>query len=361
VDSAIGRVYDDAASSAIVLVTSQFPGVVATNPAPTFDTTVQSGSGVGTVTPSGSPSLPFVVTVKITASGTVAGSTVRWSWSLDGVSFNPETGSSSVNVGGSGITLTLADAGGSPAFVLGTLYFIRTPGTDVISLGRDDETPAELGARSRGIIPLIGFPKDANGIILPLSPTENGYEALVRSMSDQIVTVLVSISATIDNRIDIIIAGQGAVLPSSVIASVQLGLDALGMLTDDPLVQSPTPREINIKGEPAVSNVTSIHVKAAQLVAAQLSLQNAFASYFGSTDMSSPLGVNGKIKRARLVSLISDTAGVTETDADTTLQIGYDDGSYAGTDLQLPISAGSFELADWSGEDVALLFNWIPV
>jgi hypothetical protein len=304
-----------------------------------------------------------VATVKITASGTVAGSTVGWEWSLTGVagSFTTGVAGSVVNAGGSGITLTLTDNGGSPAFVAGTLYFIRTPGTDVISLGRDDETPPELGARCRGIIPLIGFPKDANGIILPLSPTENGYEALVRSMSDQIVTVLVSISATIANRIDIIIAGQGAVLPSSVIASVQLGLDALGMLTDDPLVQSPTPREINIKGEPAVSNVTSIHVKAAQLVAAQLSLQNAFASYFGSTDMSSPLGVNGKIKRARLVSLISDTAGVTETDADTTLQIGYDDGSYAATDLQLPISPGAFELADWSGEDVALLFTWIPV
>jgi hypothetical protein len=73
--------YVDAVGTITTLGT-QLAGVTCNNPAPTFGTTILSGSSSGTVTPSGTPTGPHTIIARIDTAGQTG--LASWSYSLDG-------------------------------------------------------------------------------------------------------------------------------------------------------------------------------------------------------------------------------------------------------------------------------------
>lgn len=346
VDSTEGLNYDDASDEAgIILVTSQFPGVTVTNPAPDYTDVVQYGSGVGTVTAGGTPTGEHAVQVRITATGNEGDSSVGWETKVDAGAWTPHTGATATNLGGYGIDVTLDDNGGDPAFVEGTTFYFQTPGSDITEVGRDAETPPELGARCRALIPLLAAPVAANGVSIPISPTGDGYIALVKKASEQVKVAFVDTDPVINNRVLIYVAGQGAVLSGATIADIQAYLDQLNMISDRPVVLSPNTRTITMAG-------VTVVVRRGQKAAVARAMRERLRSYYRGVDQVTPLSINGRIDRAYVTSLIRNTPGVKRFPTDESYTING-----ANDDLQLPVTADTYELAVWT-QDPATAFTF---
>jgi hypothetical protein len=344
-DSDAGLVYNDSpGTTPLTLITANYPGVSVSNPPPLFSTVAHAGTGLGTVTPSGTPTpvgALHSIAVRIMTSGNagVAG----WQYAFDGGAWSA-TQLAAVVVIGSGITVTLADNGGNPAFVFGEVYYFTTPGSDVVQVGADIESPGALGARCRGLIPAIAFPQDDLGRWIPTSPTASGYETLVRNANANVRVVLVQTDTTINNKVNIVIAGNGGAALSPVdVANMQQFLDAFSMETDLPNVSTSTPRAIVLAG-------LVVSCKSAQLVSAQTTLTQRLQKYLGGLDPFAPISINPFIDYDYIVSLARTTPGVTRLDGTLTINGGT-------TDLQLPITVGAFESATWA-QTAANAFTW---
>jgi len=351
-----GSTYNtDPPGSTLAMVTSNFPGVTASNPAPVFSPVATAGSGLGTVTPSGSPTGgPHNVTVQILGTGSVAGSTVQWSTSLDGAPFVNQSGSSASV--GSGITVTLGDnSGGTNAFVQGTFYYFTTPGTDITQVGAAIETPQALGQRCAGLWPLLPFLYDQFGnFVPPASPTTNAYVALALTVNKNVVIAFVQQDANINGLVHLYVAGQGgASLPATVVANVQQTFQAFNMLTDQVVATTPTGRSVSLS-----LSSGAIQCKSSLLASAKQTMSQRLAAYLGGTDPVQPLGINGTIDYDYLISLIRTTPGVTKVPAGA-LVVTLNAVNYT-TDVPLPITPGAVEVAQWSqaGADMATVFSF---
>jgi hypothetical protein len=341
---AVGATYNtDLPGSTIALVTSSFPGVQATNTAPSYSPVAQAGSGLGTITAGGTPTGNHNVTVQITGTGSVAGANVQWSTSLDGAPFVPQSGSSVANLGGFGISITLSDnGGGTNAFVQSCLYYVSTPGTDITQVGAAAETPQALGQRCAGMWPLLPFLFDQFGnFVPPASPTTSAYVALALSGNKNVVIAFVQQDAAINNLLHLYVAGQGgASLPPTVVANVQQFFQSFNMLTDQVVAATPTGRSVSVG-----MTGGAILCKSSLLASAQQTMQQRLATYLGGTDPVQPLGINGLIDFDYLLAIIRTTPGVTRVTG--TLTITTSAGTVS-TDVQLPIAAGAVEVAQWS-------------
>jgi hypothetical protein len=331
-----GIVYNDPSNSAIALVTSNYPGVTASNPSTPYSKVSQAGSGLGTVTTTGTPTGgSHNVAVRIDASGTVAGATFRWSTQVDTLGWVTQTGSSATNLGGFGINLTLFDNGGNPSFVAGAVYYFNTPGSDITQAGADIETPQQLGTRCRGLIPALAFAKDGNGNWIPGSPTNDAYTTLILNANSQVRIVFISPSATVNNELNIVIAGQGgAPLSSGVVANVQDFLDSFDFLTDLPVITTSTARAISLAG-------LNIICKSAQYASAKAAMTLRLQQYLGGVDQATLLSINGLIDYDYIIALVRTTPGVIKVSGTLTINGVADD-------LQLPVIPGAFESASWT-------------
>jgi hypothetical protein len=348
VPMAVGLTYNsDLPNSTLLMVTSSFPGVTATNPSTPYSPVSLAGSGLGQVTPSGTPSGNHQVTVQITQSGTVAGGTVGWATSLDGATFVPQLGSS-VTLAGS-IVVSLSDNGGS--FVQGSYYYFSTPGSDITSPGAAIETPQALGLRAAGLWALLPATYDQNGnYVPPASPTASAYVALALSANQSVVNAFVQPDPVINNLLHLYLSGQGgAALPGSILAAEQVFFNAFNMVTDQIVCQTPTGRSITL----ALSS-GAIQCKSTQLGSAQAAMTQRLQAYFGGTDPVTPLGDNGTIDYAYVYSLMRTTPGVTHVPANALTINGV-----VG-DFPLPVTAGAVEVAQWT-QTAASAFAWLPV
>lgn len=344
-NTAAGLVYNDASDQTLQLVTSNYPGVTASNPSTPFSTVAQAGSGLGLVTPSGTPTGgAHTVALRIDTTGNAGDASVGWSTSVDNSGWVAQSGSSASNLGGYGINVALSDNSGSPAFIQGVVYYFTNPGSDVIQVGADVETPQALGLRCRGLWPSLAFPKDANGNWIPTSPTENAYATLARSANTQVRLAYVAPDPRINNKVNIVIAGQGgAPLSPLVVANVQQFFNFYSMLTDLPTVLTSTGRAIVLAG----LNITA---KAAQLASAKAALTLRLQAYLGGVDAATPITINPLIDYDYIIALARTTPGVTKVGGTLTINGG-------ASDLQLPITAGAFEAAQWS-QSAAAAFTW---
>lgn len=341
-DSKKNLVYNDPSDSPIVLVTTDFGGLAITNPSTTFSEVAQSGSGVGTVTPSGAPVENYSVMVRVDTTGQAAD--IAWSTSLDGAPFVPQSGASVVNLGGSGITITLANNGGDPAFAAGTTYYFSAPGSDVTSPGRDLETPQELGTRCRNLLPNLAVEKDGDGNFVPKSPTQGAYDLIARQFSDQVKSVFVG-NGTVNNEVIVCVAGQGALLPPATLAGLQTAFRSRNMITDYIVVTSPVLEDVEL------GNLI-VTVQSGMREAAQRDAQRALQLYFGGVDGKKPLNPNGRIEHGHIGRLLLDCVGVIRIN-DTTFTIN----GVAG-DLQLPTVAGEKQMARWQ-QQIATVAIWV--
>jgi hypothetical protein len=312
------------------------------------------GIGLGQIFAGGAPvGGPWTVAIAILTDGNA--STCQWQTQFNMSAPVTHTATSFYNDVTSGISLTLSDQPGvSPSFKAGDRFFLTAPGTSLVAAGRDIETPQQLGIRCRGLWSLLGMPKDGGtGLPILLSPSAAGYETLLRSCCDQVTQVLVSTSTMVNDRVDLIVAGQGVTLSADTIGAIQLWLTLqLKGCNDVPVVASPTTRPINLRG----MTITCDRFK---LLAAQQTLQSELQLYLTGQNPQFPAPINGQVQLAVIIVLVAEIDGYKGANT-AGFQIGHDGGSYAASDLQLPVSPGAFEQATWS-ENVANVFTWIPV
>ena len=347
VDSAAGRTYSDAVSSTVRLVTSVLPGVTVTNPGSTFSDVSQLGVGTGTVTPSGAPGAAHSYTVRIDTSGQVTVAT--WSYRIDGGAWVAAGAVAAVaNVGGTGTTITLANGGGTPSFVAANYYYFANPGTDVTAVGRDEETPRELGTRCRGVMPLLRWTTDANGnFVPPQVATIDGMVAMTLTAFPEEVKTCFIRTGDVNDEVKIFVAGQGATLDGSTIARVQNYWDLFAGLTCYPVVASPSTQAITLAA-------VTVTVRASQLAAAQAAMQTSIATYLAGLDPRRALtigdGLTVKVRRDYLISLITTAPGV-EDMTDNTFTVNG-----AATDYFLAPDT----MATWA-QSVATAFTWSTI
>lgn len=332
--------YVDSSNQTITLTTS-VAGLSATNPAPLYSTVTQTGVGSGVVTTIGTPSGTHNLTIRIDTSGQVGGSLV-YSYSLDGGAY--ATGlvaSSQTNIGGFGIGFSLANGAGTPSFTAGTFYGFSCPGTWITQQGTDQETDPALASRDKA-----RWPSLATLAAIPGSPTLAFYDLLARQASSQVTQTLIQTDTTINNKVNIYVAGQGGVLPGSVLATIQAYLNNFAMLTDSPVALSPTPLTITLGG-------LTITVKQASLASAQAALQSALQTYFASLGINAST-TSGTIRHARIIQIIEDIFGVVDV-SDTTMTING-----ATQSLLLPTVGGQAQLPQWS-QAIATAATWVTV
>lgn len=348
-DSAAGLVYNDPpGSSPLTFVTANYPGVTATNPAPTYSSVAEVGSGIGLVMPSGTPaSSPHSVAVRVDSTGVVGVAT--WSTNVDNLGWVSQgTAASATNLAGVvGLNVALTDNGGSPSFEQGTVYYYTTPGSDVIQVGADVETPQALGLRCRGLWPSLAFAKDGNGNWIPTSPTTSAYAALAVSCNSQVRVVYVATDASINDKVNIIVAGQGGVpLSVGTVANIQSFFDAFSMETDLPSVATSTATTITLAG-------LTISVTQSKFASAQAALTKRLQVYLGGLDAAAALGINGRIDYDYIIALVRTTPGVVKVAGTLTINA-------VAADLQLPVTPGAFESAQWT-QSSATAFTWTAV
>lgn len=348
---------DPSAATPIIMVTP-LAGVTATNPAPLFSSVTQAGIGSGVVTPTGAAPAPgHNISIRVDVSGQVGGALV-YSYSLDGAAWvTGLTASSQANIGGFGIGFTLANGAGNPSFQQGTVYGFSTPGSWITQQGTDQELDIALKSRD-----VNRWPSLAAAAAIPGSPTLGLYDLLVRlapsvigqtlvQAPSQVTQTLVQTDGIVNNKVNIYVAGQGGILPGSVIAAIQAFLAALNMITDNPVVLSPAALVIQIAG-------LTITVKQASLAAAQVALQSALQTYFAGLGINAS-ATNGVIRHARIVQIIEDIAGVVDlTDTTMTLQAGA--GAAVVGSITLPSVVGQVQLPQWS-QQIATAATWSAV
>ncbi len=332
---------DTAGTSGITFLTADLPGVTATNPAATYTAVAQVGSGLGTIVPSQSPNASYVVRMRIDSTGVIGVGT--WSANVDGAGWVSQGAIGTINdlhnFGGASTNIKITPNNNGGGFQSGTYYSFSSPGSDVTQVGRAAETPQELGTRVRAQYPLLAFVRDANGYALPISPVATAYQALVLTAFPEVKTCYQRTSTTINNVVNVYVAGEGALLSGTTISAIQAFLNSLGMIGDRPVVASPSTQAITL----AAATVT---VKAAQAASAKATAQDRVTTYLRGLDPISPLPYGGLVDRSYLLSLIRSTPGVTHVDDALTI-------NGAATDYQLAAAT----MATYSG-DVSTSLTW---
>lgn len=348
VDSTVGRTYTDSIATSWQFVTASYPGVTLSNPSLTYSSISSVGAGGGTISLGGLPAGSHSVVVRIDVSGVVGGGS--WSTNTDNAGWVSQGAIAAiVNLGGTtGINITPADNATNPSFPAGALFYFTAPGGDVVQAGRDEESPQDLGTRCKALFPLLAFTQDANGnFVPPVSPTATAYQALALSANTQVKVCYVKTDGTINNKLHLLVAGQGAVLSPAVVANVQNFWNLFAPVTDVVSVESPNARAITLAG-------ATVQVRAAMLATAQAAFQTAAARYLAGVDSVSALNINGLVDRSYLNAILRATPGVTHVDDGLTINA-------VAADLQLPVTAGTYELATWSPADLTSGLTWTTV
>ncbi len=323
-DSVNGNNYIDPSDGTIELVTP-LTGVTVTNPASTFSEDpvgVTSGTSTGTVDLSGTPDGSYQITIRIDSDG--QSGEASWSYSINGASF-VDAGelASLADIGGTGITVTLVDGATDPSFFEGDTFTFATPGSWITEQGTDIESNTALASRCRNRWPSLAARSTT-------SPTLGYYDLLAREASSQVTQTRVVTDGTINNKVFVIVAGQGGVLPPGVIIDVQEYVDARIHITDYPVVISPTPRAINL--------AAVITLERSKRTAALAAGEAAIRTYINS------VGINGVVRLAALIDILMDIDGIIDVQGLTI------NGSAAN--LQLPVTTAAYELPQWT-EDLA--------
>jgi len=286
-----GSVYLEPSNSATatILLTTPLPGVSLSNPATQYNAVVHTGSGTGTVTPSGTPVGPHSLLVLITSTGQAGVAT--WSYALDGgtpVAAGPLT--TLANIGGVGITVTLANGATNPSFAAGDTYLVSCPGSWITSQGSDLESDAALVERCRD-----------RWASLAVVPTQGLYQLLATTTPDvgsQVTQCTVVPDAVINNKVNVIVSGPGGVLPTATIAAIQAYITPRARGCDNPIVQSPTTTPVTI--------AATVTVFVAQLATVQAAVVTSLQTYVAA------IPVNGVVRIAEVVDAIMTIDGVVD-------------------------------------------------
>lgn len=276
-----GALYSDPSNSGSITLVTPLAGVTITNPASNFTDVTHTGSGTGTLTLGGSPTGPHSILINVAAT-TAGGTSPTVSYFLDSVA------STIAAINGVGITIAYVAGASGTSWVLNDAYAFNTPGSWITSQGADVETDIALAQRCRN-----------RWSSLSNIQTTGYYELLCTStpsVGSQVTQTKVVPDATINNKVNIIVAGPGGVLPGAVITALQAYISPRSIGGDSPVVQSPTTLAITIAG--------TVTCSASLLAAAQVAIQT------GITTLVNGIGINGTLRLADIIQVIMDIDGV---------------------------------------------------
>jgi uncharacterized phage protein gp47/JayE len=299
-----GASYNDPSNSGSLTLVTPLPGVTLTNPASTYTGVTHTGSGTGTLTLGGSPSAPHSLILII--NGTAATAPVSVSYELDGApAVSLGSISSASNIGSSGINVTLTNGTGT-SWVLNDTYSFNTPGSWITSQGANAETDTALTARNAARWPTLSS-----------IPTQGTYQYLATStpsVGAQVTQVVVLPDSVVNNKVNIIVAGPGGVLPGGVITAIQSYISPRARGNDNPVVQSPSTLAVTI--------VATITVAVAQLATAQVAINNALTNYVNGVGINGTLRISAIIDQIMNVAGVVDVSGVTINGSGSNLTLG---------------------------------------
>lgn len=284
-----GSSYSDPSNSGNLTLATPLPGVTLTNPAGTYGAVTQTGSGTGTITLSGSPVGPHSINVEITSTG--AAGVATWSYSIDGAAYvSAGAVSSLTNVGGVGINVTLVNGSSGTSFVVNDIYASYCPGSWITTQGANLESDATLAGRCRN-----------RWASLSTVPTSGLYQLLAQStpsVGAQVTQVITVPDATVNNKINLVVAGPAGALPGAAISLIQAYVSPRARGTDNPVVVSPTSLNVTLAG--------TITVSVSQLATAQVSIQAVISNYVNG------VGINGTLRVAAIIDAIMNVSGVVD-------------------------------------------------
>lgn len=284
----------------INIVTPSMPGVTITNPSTAFTDVTHTGSGLGTVVPSGSPALAHSVVIAVLSTST--NGPVNLSYSIDAQTPVNTTASSLTNIGGTGINIALNDGTGGVSWVEDDSYEFSTPASWITSQGADAQSDVSLASDCRNrwaTVRIVDSETTEPNEDRLAPPTKGFYELLAKrtpNIGAQVTQVFTVPDATINNKVNIVVAGPGGVLPAATIAAIQEWITPWARGCDIPIVQSPTTTPVMI----ALAATAFV----SQLAAAQAAVSTALLDYIAG------IVVNGTIELGEIITIVRSTAGV---------------------------------------------------
>ena len=318
-DSTAGLNYTDAEGTLTDVVTPR-PGLTATDYAPDFSDVTQTGTGSGTVTPSGTV-LAYSWAVLITLAGALG--VAKYKVSKDGGStYGSELttpGGGTAGPDADGLVLDFAST-----FELDDLYSFASPGTSIITQGTDEESDENVRIRCRAVLPSTS-----------LTPTTGVYEALALLASSQVTRVKAVLSTTINNTINIYLAGQSGPVGAALINEVQAFIDARVPVADRAIVASAT--------GVAITLAATLRITTGYREAAAAATQTALSTYLVSTTPS-----DRTIRLAQITEILMAPDGMIDV---TGLTIN-------GVAANLVLA--DLEVATWA-QDVDADLTWVEV
>ena len=208
-------------TGSVTTLLTPLPGVTAANPYQ-LGQVVQVGSGPGTVTPSGLPTVAAAVVVKILQGGGIGLAT--FAVATDGVTFGaPQPLGNPLLLPGTGITVALLGT-----FVAGDTYSFGT--SWITSSGTDPEPDDALRSRCLARWPSLG-----------VAPNADVYDLWARTAAPQVTRTRVRPGATIPGRADLYLATASGPADAATVAAVDAYLQPRIPLTSTVSVASAGP------------------------------------------------------------------------------------------------------------------------
>jgi hypothetical protein len=328
-----GAAYSDPSGSINKLVTT-LAGVTISNSAPDFTNVVQGPSGTGTIAPSrtvgGTPPTLAAFLIRIDASGVIG--TGGWSYSTTGgQSFTSVGAISSTFALPGGTTITFTNGAGTPSFIAGDFFSFETPGSAIITQGRDLETSAALVARCK-----------ARWTSLSDVPTNDKITLWALASSDSINRVRIRASSITAGQIDVFLAGPGGGVSGTTVKAAQDYILARLGISEKVSVQSSTGLAIPVSG--------TVFVSASLLASSQSKAQLAWQQYLSGSSIADT------IRLSRLEQILMDAmAG----DHNADLGSGGSAIALTGGTPNIVLAANQVAVPDSVFLSVAL--TWIPV
>ncbi len=326
--------YTDPAQSITQMVTP-LAGVTCSNVSADYSKVVHTGNGTGTIaltrTNPAAPPSACSVTLRIDVAGDPG--VASWSYNLNNAGYVSAGAVASFDIPGVNIHVQLNAGSSSPGFLLGDTYLVRAPGSWIVQQGQDQESDASLKLRCKARWPALA-----------VVPTLSKYTLWVLAASTQITQVLPQTDGTVNNKVNLYIAGQAGAVGQYVVNQMHAYLNSVTDLTDFPNVVSATNRAVSL-----AAGVT-VKVKAAQLATAKPLVQAAIAALMNG------VGINGKLYLSQLIDAIMNVPGMIDVLGLTITGANAD----TNTNLQLPVTPGAVEVTQWT-QDVTTLWTWTGI
>lgn len=219
-------------NNTITSLQTPLPGVTINNPGPTFSPVTHTGSGTGTVTPSGASPSAHSWIIRIDTTGAAAACT--WSYSTNGGgSYTTIVATAAVTPGGTGTTLTLAGA-----FIAGDTYTFSAPGSWLTTQGTNLESTYSLATRCL-----------ARWAALADVPTTDVYTKwALESGAGQVTRVNVETDPSVAATVNVYIAGPTSTSSAAQVNVTQAYINVRAPLTDLPVIAAAPTTNIALAG-----------------------------------------------------------------------------------------------------------------